>query len=235
MSRLPFCVLLLVACACTVQAQGGLAIGLRVGVERYDLGALRDWQEAEQADGASIGVAAAITDAFPAYLAFGAEVSFPTWWDDRAGVSLRYGSTGGRVAYADYSGSIRADWVVQRWSIGAFVEQRLFEAGPFAAVLALHGLADYGTVDFEVATTLFDLSSAEQLPTLEAWSVSAEPEIGLERTFGPVAVRLRIGGGVSFGGVLEVEGERVALPGSDSGASLQWLGWRSGLTVAYSL
>lgn len=231
---------LVLACALALaapaaHAQDGLAVGVRVGVERYDLSDVRRWQEAERAQLEGLGVPAAVTDDFPPYLALGAEVSVPTWWDDRAGLSLRYGSTGGRVAYADYSGSVRADWVVQRWSAGAFVEQRLYQSGPFAAVLALHGLVDHGVVRFEGRTELYDESATDRLPDLTALSFSAEPELGVERAFGPLALRVRGGGGVSFGGMLRVDGERVGLPGSSGASSVQWLGWRFGLTARYAL
>ena len=233
-------VLVFLACSAAfgtpaARAQGGLALGLRVGVERYALDDVRRWQEAELAQLEALGVPATITDEFPPYLSFGAELSFPTWWDDRAGISFRYGSTGGRVAYADYSGAVTADWTVVRRSVGAFVEQRVFDSGTVASVIALHGLVDYGTVRFDVRSRLYDESDTERLPDLDALSVSAEPEVGVERLFGPVAVRVQGGFGVSFGGELRADGERIGLPGSSGAASVQWLGWRLGFTARYAL
>ena len=239
-SLLPIATALALACSLAsaapdALAQNGLAVSVRVGVERYALDDVRRWQEAEQVQLEQLGIPAAVTDDFPPFLSFGAEVSLPTWRDDRAGLSVRYGSTGGRVAYADYSGSVVADWIVVRRSVGAFVEQRVFDSGRTAGVIALHGLVDYGTVRFEARSRLYDEAATERLPDLHALSVSAEPEVGVERVFGPLALRLRGGAGVSFGGALRADDERVGLPGSSGAASVQWLGWRLGFTTRYAL
>jgi hypothetical protein len=71
------------------------------GIASYQHADLRSYQQ--QIIGA-LGVDATITDEFPAYYTYGVGITFnrPKW---TLSFELNHGSTGGRIYYADYSGS----------------------------------------------------------------------------------------------------------------------------------
>lgn len=244
MTRFAIVLLLFALGAVGAEAQS-FSLGLRVGVERYALGDLRSWQDGE-IERVRYSVPAEELSDFPAYLAFGAEIGLATSAYGRVGLSLRYGSTGGRHRYADRSGVIGSDWEIVRRSIGLFGETAFAQRGPYVAVFSLHALVDFGRARYESVFVLGDeMQRGTTSPTLaKARTYSVEPEVGVERQFGNAAVRLRAGFGVSTKEGLSLDalplftsvigGGEGTVPGSyASQPRLNWTGWRFGLTLVH--
>lgn len=75
----------------------------------------------------NVGVWAKATDEFPAYFQRGLLVSLHLTEQNRISLLFEQGSTGGRLAYEDYSGSLRLDQLLRYTSFGGILgrEHRL--------------------------------------------------------------------------------------------------------------
>lgn len=223
------------AAPASAQVFSGASVRVWVGAERYGLRDVRDWQSRERADLQGQGVPAEITDGFPTRPGVRVDVATRFLGEHRVGLSAGFGSTGGRLHYADYSGEVRTDWIVSRRSFGIFLEQAAAERATWATFVTTHGTLDLAQLRYDAYFQVGDVSDREEVE-FSAWSFSVEPELALEvRTFGSTFARVGAGFGYSFGGTLTLEGEPVGLSGSTSPLKLRWTGWRVGLTLGVDL
>jgi hypothetical protein len=235
-----FCLVLVVGwlgtpAPASAQVFSGASVRVWVGAEHYGLGDVREWQRRERAEIRGQGVPVEITDGFPTRPGVRVDVATRFLGEHRVGLSAGFGSTGGRLHYADYSGEVRTDWVVSRRSFGVFLEQAAVERATWATFVTTHGTFDVARLRYDTSFRVGDAASREDVE-FSAWSFSVEPELALEmRAFGPTFARVGAGFGYSFGGTLTLDGEPVGLSGSTSPLKLRWTGWRVGLTVGIDL
>ena len=229
---------LLLACG-AAEAEAQFSLGLRVGMERYALGEVRSWQE-DELERIRYRVPAEAVGAFPAYLAIGVEAAVATGERSRVGLVLRQGSTGGRIRYTDRTGDVRADWQVRRLSAGLLGEVGVARSGPYTFLFGVHALVDFGRLRYENALVLGDVVLEETAPDpATARTYSVEPEVGVERQFGRVGARLRMGFGLSSSGKATLIPDRtiqdgnVVYPIPGLAPDLEWTGWRLGLSLVY--
>lgn len=219
----------------SAQVLSGASVRVWVGAERYGLRDVRDWQRRERADLRGRGVPVEITDGFPTRPGVRVDVATRFLDEHRVGLSAGFGSTGGRLHYADYSGEVRADWVVSRRSLGVFLEQAAVEHARWGTFVTTHATFDLARLRYDAYFQVGDVSDREEVE-FSAWSFSVEPELALEvRTSDATFARVGAGFGYSFGGTLTLDGEPVGLPGSTSPLKLRWTGWRVGLTLGVDL
>jgi hypothetical protein len=83
-----------------------VAFTLDVGIATY---AMKDFKELQEEFANQYVFTPSITDEFPPYLYYEGSCQINLTTEFFTGVSLAYGSTGGRVQYRDYSGYLRAD------------------------------------------------------------------------------------------------------------------------------
>jgi hypothetical protein len=96
----------LLAIAGPVAAQTRLSLEPRLGYGTFKMGTMNEMQTNVIR---STRVNAQATDSFGPYYQYGGNAVYTFWKYFNAGVFYEHGSTGGRVDYEDYSGSLRLD------------------------------------------------------------------------------------------------------------------------------
>ncbi|MBF8965079.1 hypothetical protein I0P70_17660 [Pontibacter sp. FD36] len=105
-------------------AQSSFSVMPRIGYGTFSMQGLKTVQEGFKYQN-DLGLE--VVEEFPAYYQFGLQFRYNISERYAGGIVLETGSTGGRVAYADYSGSIRADQLVSYKSAGTFSEYLIRE------------------------------------------------------------------------------------------------------------
>lgn len=207
-------------------------LGVRVGLDENRLDGVAAWQAEDRAALDRRGIPVAETDAFPAFLSVQAEAAVGLGPSTRVGAHVGYGSTSGRLAYADYSGSARADRLARRTFAGAHVERAVLRSGPASVWVGLGTRLSRVTVDYErrIVVGADEVEAVESSYT--AWPLGVEPALAAELAAGPLAtVRLQAGWEQPFGGRLSGSG-----PDRPAGAPrADWGGLRVGLGLAARL
>lgn len=220
--------------------QTNFTFGVRLsyGVESYDMGDLPAWQQAQlDAIRSDLNVPAKVVDAFPAQFALRGDILIYETSSLRAGLTLGYNSTGGRVHYADYSGSLRFDQVASRIYGGGYLGTRL-SGGDSRVSLWATGrlLISSSTV---TAKTVIDVEDARQANTVEltAPGVGFLPTLAVEWDVWLVSMRLYGGYELSMGGRLKTADQERLLSsiGEIQDPTLSWSGGRVGLSVGFGL
>jgi hypothetical protein len=96
----------LLVTAGTAAAQARLSLEPRLGYGTFDMGLMKKMQTNLIT---STRVNAQATDSYGPYYQYGGNAVYTFWKHFNAGVFYEHGSTGGRVDYEDYSGSLRLD------------------------------------------------------------------------------------------------------------------------------
>ncbi|GAB5536316.1 MAG: hypothetical protein Rubg2KO_25650 [Rubricoccaceae bacterium] len=184
--------LLLASSAASAQPQ--FVVHAHLGLDQHDgLMGVGLWQanEAEAFDARGISVEA--TDAFPSHVSTDVSVGvrFPRF---EVGLSGGYGSTGGRLAYSDYSGSMVVERIAERTRLGAYVAAVPLTAGPVnlggGAKIALSRT----TVSYDRLVLLGEDRVESVTTDLTATPLSLEPFVHAQvRLFGPVRGSARVG------------------------------------------
>lgn len=224
-------------------AQPHIAARVHLGVEEHgEVGGLNTWQDEEWARFDARGIPVEITSEFPSHVA--AEVAVGAGWGVvEAGILMGYGSTGGQIAYADYSGSLVIDRLVERRTLGSYIEALPLRIGRIHAGLGLTARTNETAVRYGRRLRLGDEVLDEVEAELAGTSWSLEPALLADiEVAGPLRARLRLGWESSRTGRLgeldDLE-EIGALPveADSSGLGVSWDGLRAsvGLSVRVSL
>ncbi len=96
----------LLVTAGTAAAQARLSLEPRLGYGSFEMGLMNEMQTNVIR---STRVNAQATDSYGPYYQYGGNAVYTFWKHFNAGVFYEHGSTGGRVDYEDYSGSLRLD------------------------------------------------------------------------------------------------------------------------------
>ena len=208
-----------------------VVVGVRVGLDANRLDGVAAWQAEDLAALNRRGVPVVETDAFPAFLSVQAEAGVEVTRSIRVGAHAGYGSTSGRLAYADYSGSAQADRLARRVFAGASVEGAVVRAGPASAWVGLSARLSRATVDYERRIVV----GGEEVEAVEAsyagWPLGVEPTAAAEVALGPLAaVRLQAGWEQPLGGRLGGDGPPRLVGGGPPRAD--WGGLRVGVGLA---
>lgn len=203
------------------------------------LGSVEPWQELEQFRLAERGIPAEATSAFPAYLSLEAAVGVEV---ESVGVGILggYSSTGGRLAYADYSGSFVADRVAERFVLGVYGEALPVSVGPVRAGVGITLRANRTTVTYRRRVQLGDEEVEAVTAELRGTPLSLEP-VALAETplFGPVSARVRLGWEFSTLTALsrsDSDGAaRLPVEADVGGLNVGWSGLRASAGVFLSL
>lgn len=213
--------------AASVAAQPAVVARVSVGVDQHgDVGGVGAWQDRELSGLAARGIAAQPTDAFPAYVAVEAAVGVVLGAVE-AGIVVGHSTTGGRIAYADYSGTFVADRTAERTAVGVYVAALPLAVGPVAVGGGLTARVSPTTVTYRRRVVL----GAEEVEAadadLKAAPFSLEPAVLAEAAVaGPVRVRARLGYELSQSAGLDAP----TLP-ADASAQDVGVGW-SGLRAS---
>lgn len=155
-------------------AQSSFSVTPRIGYGNFSMQGLKTVQEGLILQN-NLGLE--VVEEFPAYYQFGLQFRYNISARYAGGIALETGSTGGRVAYADYSGSIRADQLVSYKSVGTFSEY-LIQEGKLNWLAGVEVTAVRSALTLEI-TTQVNEHKGHNLEELVALGVGIKPYMSL--------------------------------------------------------
>ena len=220
--------------AAVADAQPRFTARAHVGLDQHgDLGGVAPWQEAEGARLTTRGIPVEATSDFPAYLSIEAAAGV-AFGAVGVGVLGGYSSTGGRLAYADYSGSFVADRVAERSVLGLYGEAFPLDVGPARLGAGLTLRASRTTVSYQRQVQIGDEEVEAVTAQLRATPLSVEPAALAEvAVFGPASVRVRLGWELSSSS--DLDGTSLLPSEARAGdVSVGWSGLRASAGISLS-
>lgn len=186
--------LLLVLIGTAVQAQPRLVARASLGLDQHgDVGGLGEWQDSERLQISARGIEASVTDDFPAYGSIEGALGVDLG-SIELGILAGTSSTGGRLAYADYSGSLVVERIARRTFFGLYGEGLPVEAGPVRLGAGLAARLSRTTVRYQRDLIVGDLKVETADIEMTGSPVSVEPMfLGEATVVGPIHARVRTG------------------------------------------
>ena len=213
-------------------AQSETQLTVRVGVDGNAVDGIQEWQDAERAGFNAGGVPLAEPDAFPSFLGLQAEATRRVG-PVRLGAHVGFGSTSGRLHYADYSGVAQADRRARRTFAGATAEVPLSPASGLVSVWAtLRARLSLVRVDVARSITIGDQPPRPLEQRYGAAPYSVEPGLAVETMLGSAVVRAEAGWEHSWAAPFGTYAQPFP---TDANAETGWGGYRVGLAVGTRL
>lgn len=206
------------------------------GYGKYGMGEMKSFQ---QSSIEGLPVNARATDQFPAHFLYGLKFAFHSPVEDRYGIVAEVGSTGGRIAYADYSGSYLFDQLLRYKRLGVVLERYHPLPKGFVGWLGIEISGVRSTLVFEEEVQIYQVGSSTDSYTFHAWGGSVQPTATLEKSLYGLKVGLQAGACLNFNEGFRLKGNRdaklinVQKEGREVGPS--WSGFRIGLLVGVPL
>lgn len=226
--------LLLLALVGTVaQAQPQLVARVSLGLDQHgDVGGLGEWQDSERLQISARGIEATVTDDFPAYGSVEGAIGVDLGAVE-LGILAGTSSTGGRLAYADYSGSLAVERVARRTFWGLYGEALPVGVGPARLGAGLAARLSRTRVAYRRDLLLGGEIVEDIDAELTGSPTGVEPMLLAEAALvGPVHARLRVGW--ELGAASELEGaQEVSLDARRVTPEVRWSGLRAsaGLSI----
>ena len=210
-------------------------VRLSYGIATYDMGDLPAWQQAQlESLRSELNVPVKIVDEFPAQFAFRGDILLYEKIPYRVGITAGYSSTGGRVHYADYSGSLRFDQIVSRTYGGGLVETRLTGGTSTLSLWAAGRLLIVGSTI--KAKQVIEVQGSPQSSEIELTSpgLGFLPTLAVEWERKIVSARLYGGYELFVEGGLKSSrsGQFLSSIGDNEDPTLSWAGLRAGLSAS---
>lgn len=216
----------------TAAAQSKFYLEPRLGLGTFRMTSMKEFQQT------IIGrtdVNAKAVDAFGPYFQFGIGLVQDLDAHTRAGLFAEHGSTGGRVAYEDYSGEVTFDTPVNYNALGATIysHQPIRESG-FSFVAGIEANVFFSRLKTEAYTRLYNSSEASEEEFLSK-GLGLKPYIGLQFPVISLPVCFTFGYMASASKPFHVPGEPdYQLIRNDNNDRLEpgWSGLRINLSVS---
>lgn len=221
----------------TVMAQSRIYLEPRLGYGNFQM---KSMKELQQSIISRSGVNAKATDTFGPYFQYGLSVVTDLDEKARAGVFVERGSTGGRVAYKDYSGELQFDNLVSYNAVGAQIYSHMpirnsqvsFVSGIEASVL-------FSRLRMEGYSRLYNTSESSE-EKFNSTGIGLKPFVGLQYPILNIPASLTLGYLASRNGPFHVPGERDQVLVRDNNTTDNklepgWNGLRINLTVSVPL
>ncbi|WP_224994531.1 hypothetical protein [Cesiribacter sp. SM1] len=219
-----------------VRAQAPAEIRLGAGYGSYSMGDLEALQENSMQ---GIGVNIKATERFPAYFNYSLRYLFKSKVDDHFGVVAEMGSTGGRIGYADYSGSYREDQLLRYRRIGVVVESYRALPKGFDGWLGCEASLLFSKLIYEGEISLTGAGSTSEHYTFYALGGAVQPYLALERKIGFIRLGAQAGVCLSLSEGFSLKEDRnikLVNPGKSSEEVVPgWSGWRLSMYVGVPL
>ena len=229
----PFASLAIVALASSMaQAQPQFVARASLGFDQHaDSGTLSEWQTSERLQISARGIEPTTTDDFPAYTSLEGAIGV-RMGNIELGLLAGTSSTGGRLAYSDYSGSLIVERVAQRLAFGIYGEALPFRAGPAQVGGGLAARLNRTTVEDQRDLVIGDEAVEDIGAKLTSRPLSIEPMLlGEAALVGPVHARIRLGWEVSS--ETELSGTSQLPPDARQlEPTVRWSGLRASIGVA---
>lgn len=218
-------------------AQGGFYLEPRLGAGTFSMGTMKKWQKSVTSGSFSNAKA---TDRFPPYFSFGVGVAKDLDEGIRFGVFVEHGSTGGRVAYGDYSGEFTIDDQLRYNALGfSFYSHKPVKdesALEFLAGIEISGL--WTKLVHKEHFRLYNESDKSE-DEFNAIGLGLKPFVGLSYPLGNFPVSLSLGYLANASGPFHVPGKpdyKLSLDSSEENVIRPgWSGLRVNLSLAFML
>ncbi|WP_299708400.1 hypothetical protein [uncultured Pontibacter sp.] len=226
---------LLVAClllsASAAMAQSTVYLEPRLGFGTFSMQSMKELQQTVIAN-TDINVKA--TDTFGSYFQFGFNVVSDLGDQSRIGFFMEHGSTGGRVAYADYSGEFRMDTPVNYNTFGGlFYHHQAIKETKFSYIAGaeLHMLMS--TLKLQSYTRIEDeVESSED--KFNSYGLGLKPFVGLQYPLMNMPTTLSLGYFIDTNYPFHVPGEldqQLVKNSNNETIQPSWSGLRINLSV----
>lgn len=188
----------------TTAAQKKVYMEPRLGFGTFRMASLKELQQTVIRQ---TGVNAKATDTFSPYFQFGFGLVRDLDEQTRIGLFAEHGSTGGRVAYEDYSGEIRFDTPVNYHALGATLySHKPIEGSRFSFVAGTEVNVFFTRLKTEVYARIHDTSESSE-DSFSSTGFGLKPYVGLEHLMNAMPVRLTLGYMASASKPFHVSGE----------------------------
>ncbi|MBB6610549.1 hypothetical protein H7F15_05835 [Pontibacter sp. Tf4] len=211
--------------------QGRFTIEPRFGLGTYNMSQMKQLQ-AEM--GHSTGVQYKVTDEFPAYFNYGLVVSYHLTEQNRFSLFFETGSSGGRVAYEDYSGKFTSDQLVKYKSVGAFLS-RDFGTGDLKFILGLESSFIFSDLTLESNIQIEDYQDSAK-DDFKAYGYGLKPYIGIARAFNRIEPKVTLGYLYNDSNSFYWEGNKdMILTSNNQEVAPDWSGLRLNISLGFNI
>jgi len=171
---------------------------------------------------------------FPPYWTFGGSLSFQVLPKFRAGGWMEYGSTGGTLHYADYSGSARLDQLLHYTQFGGFLSLQInkSESWPIFFTSHLSVAKTKESLSYEI---IVDTSKDEDSQLFESTSFGFRPGLMTEHKIKVWVFQAGVGMELQIPGVLNSKDGYALTNSEGENVRAQWTGIRAQLGVGFQL
>jgi hypothetical protein len=218
----------------TVQAQ--TQISFLAGYGTYSMNELKTFQKELQSQ---FPVEAKITDAFPGYLYY--ELTATTRLKSYffCGISVSYGSTGGRIYYADYSGSMYADQRARYLTIGIpFGWNVPVQENKLKLIFQIKPAVYFGNLDVSIVSHLENQIPENEEFKFSSTNIGLQPSVQMDRRFGPLWLGIQMGYNVNVQSsnlFFKENKDYYLLNNKGDKIHANWSGLRFGVSLSYPL
>ena len=222
-----FVTVLLFSCEDSIAQKVGIAFNVNYG--NYNMNEIHQFQD-ELIE--SFPVKAKKMSSFPAFVGYDGRL-FLAIKRMNVGIVGSFNSTGSRISYSDYSGSIAIDQLAKLKALGAFVEYTISDRSekwePFVSLMMLRGKSSY-TLDARMKVG--EEASDEQLD-FESNHILLNPAFGIRRNVRSFYASATVGYVLDSSEDLRYEKDhKLRLLNEDNEpVGLDWSGFRLGLSI----
>lgn len=227
-----YCLILLFVIPLTASAQ--LKASLTFGYGMYAMNDLKDLQKEHSYDNP---VQLRSVSSFPAYINYEACVVYQSRRSFFGGIAIGYASTGARSDYADYSGYIRQDQLINAVSVGASIGfVRKYFNNKYIVGFDFHPALTISDLELKYSWRIGSSETVDKR-NFNSLNFALQPTVSLTRTLGHIGIFVQAGYSVNFdrGKLTDVEDKDVFLTDSNGNkVKADWSGLRAGVGISYS-
>jgi hypothetical protein len=213
-------------------AQNTVYLEPRLGYGTFQMQPLKELQRSMVAN---TGMNAKVTDSYGPYFQFGFNVVFALSENTRLGSFFEHGSTGGRIAYSDYSGEFTLDTPVNYNALGTLIyHHQAFGESKLRHVLGAELQMMRTTLKLLANTKVYDMTDSSE-DRFNSFGVGLKPFAGLQYPLLKLPITLSVGYLVDANNPFHVPGEpdqQIVKNSNNETIDPGWGGLRINLTVS---
>ena len=174
------------------------------------------------------------TNSFPPY--FGYEISYRKGYYNKLSVGglVHYTSTGSRVTYSDFTGTLHVDQLLDYFSVGVIGSSVPVNNDKWQVFIDLKASIIYTDYKIKSYFQIGEQSTTDDDTKFYAFGLGVQPGVACYYKLDKFMIGANLGAELNFNGKFQVWGEEGYLVDSDNNPiKANWSGLRSGLTLAY--
>lgn len=226
MKKLQLILILFVFSTVKIKAQNNISGILEVNYNSFSQNNLKDFQNQLKNEITEVNLS--VNDEFGSNIGYTVGVQVESL---KAQFFLSYNTTGGKISYSDFSGSIRLTQLLEAYSLGSEYQLRLSDENRNDTFyLGLRGIINFSSMELESYSNILGNESGQVVKFN-----SVDFGLGARLTYDiPIYVfklRLNIGYDLMFGGQLRFSENSDFYLENDRGEEVKtnWSGFRSGI------